>query len=163
MTGHSYSDADMSTQTLIVDMAVDRVAGDLEKFEVSRDGKPFEAPDFNFWGVTFARDPNRFYATLSRRAAGPGSCRETWPRTSSRRSARTWKAFIAEPRRKALAFKKRMAGPGSWRLHLLDSATLEDRALAREERPIDDQVELARRRPPPLQARRRRLEPPRRR
>ena len=25
---------------------------------------PFKAADFNFWGVTFARDSNVFYATL---------------------------------------------------------------------------------------------------
>ncbi len=29
-----------------------------------RDGQPFHALDFNFWGVTFAADGDRFFATL---------------------------------------------------------------------------------------------------
>ena len=36
----------------------------LEDFDVTRDGEPFSNANFNFWGVTFARDDNRFYATL---------------------------------------------------------------------------------------------------
>jgi len=140
VTGHSYSDADMSTQTLIIDMAADRVEGDLEKFEVTRDGSRFEAPDFNFWGVTFARDPNRFYATLS-------SAGKTWlvEGDVAARKLRTMRENVEcpsiSPDGKRLGFKKRIGGPGSWRLHVLDLATLEDRKLAGEDRPIDDQIE----------------------
>ena len=32
---------------------------------MTRDGKPFDKIDFNFWGVTFSRDERRFHATLS--------------------------------------------------------------------------------------------------
>jgi hypothetical protein len=39
----------------------------LEQFTTFRDGKRFKSIDFNFWGVTFARDSDRFYATLSTR------------------------------------------------------------------------------------------------
>ena len=39
-------------------------SADLESFAVTRDGKAIHAVDFNFWGVTFTRDANRFYATL---------------------------------------------------------------------------------------------------
>jgi hypothetical protein len=44
------------------------VIGELEQFSTWRDGARFKAVDFNFWGVTFASDPNTFYATL--RTAG---------------------------------------------------------------------------------------------
>ena len=37
----------------------------LEELAVFRDGARLEAPDFNFWGVTFAADSDRFYATLA--------------------------------------------------------------------------------------------------
>jgi hypothetical protein len=36
----------------------------LERFTTRRDGHVIHAPNFNFWGVTFAHDDNRFYATL---------------------------------------------------------------------------------------------------
>ena len=56
VTGHSYADpGSFSTRATIIDMERGRRIADLEDFEVSRDGKPFESIDFNFWGVTFAR------------------------------------------------------------------------------------------------------------
>ena len=45
-------------------MATGDEIGDLESFATWRDGKRISAKDFNFWGVTFARDSNVFYATL---------------------------------------------------------------------------------------------------
>lgn len=140
VTGHSYSDASMSTQTLILDMAADRVVADLEELEISRDGARLSAPDVNFWGVTFARDSNRFYATLS-------SGGKTWlvEGDVAARKVRTLRENVEcpslSPDGKRLGFKKRMGAPGVWRLHVLDLATLQDRQLAGEERSIDDQVE----------------------
>jgi len=140
VTGHSYSDAAMSTQTLILDMAADRVVGDLEKFEIARDGARFEAPDVNLWGVTFARDANRFYATLS-------SGGKTWlvEGDVAARKLRALRENVEcpsmSPDGRRLGFKKRMGGPGAWRLSVLDLETLQDRQLDGEDRPIDDQVE----------------------
>ena len=42
-----------------------RQIANLEDSTAIRDGKQIKETDFNFWGVTFARDSNRFYATLS--------------------------------------------------------------------------------------------------
>ena len=65
VTGHSYADDSFSTQTVLIDMARGKVVADLEKdFIVTRNGKRIKSVDFNFWGVTFARQPGRFYATL---------------------------------------------------------------------------------------------------
>jgi hypothetical protein len=141
VTGHSYSDEQMSTRTTLFEMAADKVlVDDLEQLEVQRDGARWDAPDRNFWGVTFARDANRFYATIS-------SGGKTWLLEGDI-AARRMRALrenvecpSMSPDGKRLAFKKRVGGPGVWRLHVLDLATLEDRALAGEERAIDDQVE----------------------
>lgn len=46
-------------------MASGRVTADLENFTIRRDGKRFRSSNFNFWGVTFAKDGDRFFATLS--------------------------------------------------------------------------------------------------
>jgi hypothetical protein len=138
--GHAYSDGDMSTLTVIIDMVGNGILGDLEKFQVLRDGAPFEAPDFNFWGVTFTRDPGRFYATLA-------SGGKTWLVEGgiAGRRLRTLRENVEcpsiSPDGKRLAFKKRVGGPGAWRLHLLDLATLEEKLLVGEERSIDDQAE----------------------
>ena len=64
VSGHSYAQGGYSTRTAILDVARGKEIADLESFEVLRDGRKIDAADFNFWGVTFARDPNRFYATL---------------------------------------------------------------------------------------------------
>jgi hypothetical protein len=139
VTGHGYDDIDMSTQTLILDLEKDAVVADLETFEVTRDGSKLSAPDFNFWGVTFAGDDDRFYATL---ATG----KTTWlveGRVSEKRVV-TLRENVEcpslSPDGKRLVYKKRLGKPGEWRLHVLDVTSGADRPLA-EERSIDDQVE----------------------
>jgi Tol biopolymer transport system component len=64
LAGHSYADAELSTATVILETATGTNLGNLEEFEVWKDGRPYDAPEFNFWGVTFGQDSNRFYATL---------------------------------------------------------------------------------------------------
>ena len=68
---HGYAGGAFSTKTTILDMASGDELGDLEQFTTWRDGARFKAADFNFWGVTFARDSNVFYATLRTAAATP--------------------------------------------------------------------------------------------
>jgi hypothetical protein len=64
VNGHSYADANMSTATILIDTATGANLGNLEEFETWKDGSRYQAPEFNFWGVTFAQDSNHFYATL---------------------------------------------------------------------------------------------------
>ncbi len=80
VSGHGYASLDFSTQTLLIGMATGKVLASLEDFKVTKDGQPFAAKDFNFWGVTFTPDPRRFYCTLSsnrklRRRISPNKCR----------------------------------------------------------------------------------------
>ncbi len=138
--GHSYATpGSFSTQTTIIDLIGRKKLGDLERFRVTKDGRKFDSPDFNFWGVTFAPNSDRFYATLASRGKTylvEGSV--------SRRTARVLRDGVecpsVSPDGKHIAFKKRMGKAGQWRLHVLDVATLRDRPLA-ETRSVDDQAE----------------------
>lgn len=144
VSGHSYAEPGaFSTQTLLIDMASGRTLEDLEQFAVTRSGKRIDAPDLNFWGVTFARDGNRFYATL---ATGG-----TTYLVEGNARARTGRVLIENlecpslsPDGTRIAYKKLtriVAGsPRVWQLHMLELATLEQTRLA-ETRVVDDQVE----------------------
>ena len=63
VSGHSYAEAGFSIRPFVDTATGDEIA-QLEDFAVTRDGERFRRIDFNFWGVTFTDDGNRFYATL---------------------------------------------------------------------------------------------------
>ena len=141
-TGHSYAEGGFSTRTTIVDAATGDTLGDLERFAITRDGVPFKAVDFNFWGVTFTEDGNRFYATL--RTAGvnyliEGSVDERTGRVIH--SAVECPSLSPDGRR--LAFKKRTVGSLTvfWKVAVLDLATMSETVLDWETRSVDDQVD----------------------
>lgn len=140
--GHSYAEQGFSTRTTLLDTATMQVIGELESFEVALHGQPFKAIDFNFWGVTFAKDGNRFYATLA-----TGGVKYLVEGDVDARSARVVALDIEcpslSPDNTRLAYKKAYAdarGVG-WTLHVRDLATQADTALAAETRSVDDQVE----------------------
>ena len=140
VSGDSYlqSPNAFSTRTTILDLESGRQIAQLEQFDVTKDGQPFDAVDFNFWGVTFAADPNRFYATLG--TDGDHYLVEGDVRRHSMRVLRDGvECPSLSPDEKRIAFKSRI-GDERWRLRVLDLATLDDHAVA-ESRSIDDQVE----------------------
>lgn len=139
--GHAYSGGAFATQTSLVDMATGAIVADLESFTIERDGVPFSEQDFNFWGITFAQDSNRFYATL-----GTGSHRYLIEGNIAARRARILRDGVEcpslSPDNTRIVFKKRMnsSDPALWNLALLDLATMEEFPLA-ETRNVDDQAE----------------------
>jgi WD40-like Beta Propeller Repeat len=141
VNGHEYlSSGGFSTATTIVDMRSGEQLGNLEEFEVSREGRPLESADFNFWGITFAPDDSdRFYATLR-----TGDHHYLVEGSVSRRSVRVLRDGVEcpslSPDGKRIAFKSRIGDADRWRLAVLDLATLEDHPVA-ERRSIDDQPE----------------------
>jgi hypothetical protein len=144
VSGHSYATTGtFSTKTVLIDLASGRVLADLEQFQVQRDGHTVDAPDVNFWGVTFTRGGGRFYATL----ASGGRTYLIEGSVASRR-ARTLRENVEcpalSPDDRRVAYKKRIVtSPGTpavWQLHVLDLATGREARLA-ETRVIDDQVE----------------------
>jgi hypothetical protein len=141
VAGHAYlgSSGGFSTTTTIVDMRSGEPLGQLEQFSVTKDGRPFDSVDFNFWGVTFAGDSNRFYATL-----GTGGHHYLVEGSIRDRSMRVLRDGVEcpslSPDGKRIAFKSRVGDQTRWRLRVLDLATLADHGVA-ETRSIDDQVE----------------------
>ena len=136
VTGHSYRDAGFSTSTALIDMGEGKVIANLERFRVTRNGKPFRAIDFNFWGVTFVND-RRFYATLQT----SGDIYLVEGEVETRRArivAEGVECPSLSPDRTRIAYKSRRGN--AWRLHVLDLATGRRTALA-EKRSVDDQVE----------------------
>jgi hypothetical protein len=138
VTGHSYADDDFSTKTVLIDMERGKVLADLEKdFTVLRNGDRIKEIDFNFWGVTFARQPGRFYATL-----GTGKKRYLLKGDVRTRLVRVIKEGgecpSISPDNTRVAYKKQVGE--TWRFHVLDLATMEETPLA-EARSVDDQVE----------------------
>ena len=145
VTGHSYGGTSFTTRTSIIDVAGGRMlAEDLEAFEVARAGEIIKAADFNFWGVTFARDGKRFYATLG--TAGKTLLVE------GDLAARRMQVLRDDvecpslsPDNQRIAFKRRHAGsaaaPVTWGVVVLDLASGRETALLAETRNVDDQVE----------------------
>ena len=137
LTGHSYQDADMSTATVLLDTATGESLGNLEEFETWKDGALHQAPEFNFWGVTFAQDSNTFYATLRN-----GSSTYLVQGDIAARRLTVLNENVEcpsiSPDGTRLAFKKLMGN--WWQLTVLDLATMQETALAEPEG-IDDQVE----------------------
>jgi hypothetical protein len=141
VAGHAYlgSSGGFSTTTTIVDMRSGDSLGQLEQYSVSKDGHPFDSVDFNFWGVTFSRDSNRFYATL-----GTGGEHYLVEGNIRDRSLRVLRDGVEcpslSPDGRRIAFKSRLGDQTRWRLRVLDLATLADHGVA-ETRSIDDQAE----------------------
>ena len=141
VSGHGYSTLDFSTQTLLIDTRTGGVLADLETFEVSKDGAVIKDPDFNFWGVTFAADASRFYATLS-----TGGKHFLVRGDIAARHAEVIHENVEcpslSPDGRHIAYKKRLQDGDRilWQLHVLDLASDREIALS-EKRSIDDQLE----------------------
>ncbi len=138
---HGYSSLLVSTKTSLIDMVSGEFIGHLEEFSTWRDDKRIKEADFNFWGVTFARDGKTFYASL-----------QTAGRTFLVRGDLALRKLTIvhpdvecpslSPDGATIAFKRRLPGsPVQWRIYLLDVATMTERPLALETRSVDDQME----------------------
>ena len=140
VSGDSYASGTFSTRTTIIDTGTGDVLGNLEEYAVTREGQPFKAVDFNFWGVTFA-DANRFYATL----ASGGRTYLVEGDVAAKR-ARTLREGVEcpslSPDGTRVAFKKRLREGVrlTWRIGVLDLASLQETLVA-DTRNVDDQAE----------------------
>ena len=141
VSGHSYATAGFSTETQIIDAVTgDPVVANLEQMEVWSKGVRWQSPDANFWGVTFAKNSDRFYATLGTGGSVylvEGSIGEN--RITILRDGVECPSLSPDNTR--VAFKSRVPGPGlpKWRVHVLDIATMSDIPLA-ETDTVDEQV-----------------------
>ncbi|WTG93074.1 hypothetical protein OH807_38940 [Kitasatospora sp. NBC_01560] len=138
--GDSYAAGGFSTRTSVLDLRTGYLVKSIESIPLTVDGTRYHAADLNYWGVTFAADDNRFYATVStggRTHLVEGDLR-AW-------SARTLRENVEcpslSPDGTRIAFKKRVsADPDApWRLHVLELDGLREHPLA-ESRSVDDQA-----------------------
>ncbi|GGO99443.1 TolB family protein [Wenjunlia tyrosinilytica] len=139
-SGDSYATSAFSTRTSILDLRTGYLIKNMEDIQLTIDGRRRYAPDVNYWGVTFARDDNRFYATVStggRTYLVEGDMRK-W-------SARALRSNVEcpslSPDNTRIAFKKKVSDDprAPWRLHVLDLSTMRERPLA-ERHSVDDQA-----------------------
>jgi hypothetical protein len=141
-SGHSYAQEGFSTRTTVIDLIDGRVIGDLEEFAVWKDGKRIHEKDFNFWGLTFERDGNAFYATLE-----TGRVSYLVKGDIDRHEIHVVRAGVEcpslSPDGAKLVFKKRLGSRsrGWWQLARLDLAMDTELVLDKETRSVDDQVE----------------------
>jgi hypothetical protein len=141
VAGDGYTNVALSTRTILIDMAAGEVLADLEQLTTWRNGARFKSPDFNFWGVTFTRDSNVFYASLQ-----TGGKVYLVRGDLGLRKLTVLKENVEcpsiSPDDRMIAFKKRVEGaPVRWRFALLDIATGHDWLLGSETRSVDDQIE----------------------
>ena len=140
VSGDSYAAGNFSTRAIIIDTATGKALGDLEQWTVTRDGRLFEAVDFNFWGITFV-DDRRLYATLQ-----TGGRRYLIEGDLPTRTARVVDDDIEcpslSPDGTRVAYKKREMSGGAlvWRVAVQDLATRAVTVLS-ETRSVDDQPE----------------------
>ncbi|MFC6878542.1 MULTISPECIES: hypothetical protein [Actinomadura] len=139
VNGHSYAGKDMSTTTGIMDTRTGATVHSLEEFALTRNGRPLRAADLNYWGVTFAADDDRFYATVKTK----GTTYLVEGSVSGRRM-RTLRTNVEcpslSPDGRRVAYKKATGlAARPWRLHVLDLRTMRDEPLA-EASNVDDQA-----------------------
>ncbi|MGW2629115.1 hypothetical protein ACWC2K_07290 [Streptomyces chattanoogensis] len=139
-TGDSYATTAFSTRTSILDTRTGYLIKNMEDIPLTLDGRRYHSPDVNYWGVTFARDDNRFYATVSTTGKTylvEGDMRK-WAARTLRENA---ECPSLSPDNTRLAFKKRVrdGAVDPWRLYVLDLHTLREHPLA-ETRSVDDQA-----------------------
>uniref|UniRef100_UPI001040EBDE TolB family protein n=1 Tax=Actinomadura roseirufa TaxID=2094049 RepID=UPI001040EBDE len=137
--GHDYQSKNLSTRTGVFDRRTGRLWLDLERFRLFRDGRRVWAADVNYWGVTFTRDDDRFYATVRTKDVTYLVEGRVGDRTM--RTLRTnVECPSLSPDGTRLAFKKATGDPSRpWRLHVLDLRTMRETPLA-EPASVDDQA-----------------------
>ncbi|MFI6938581.1 hypothetical protein ACIBI4_04870 [Streptomyces sp. NPDC050418] len=140
VSGDSYAGGGFSTRSGILDTRTGYLIKNIETLQLTLGKKRYSASDLNYWGITFARDDNRFYATVSTRGKTylVEADLNAW-------TARTLRENVEcpslSPDGTRIAYKKRVrAGTSNpWRLHVLDLKTMRDTPLA-ETRSADDQA-----------------------
>lgn len=138
--GDSYATLNFATRTGIYDTKTGTLFKTLETFAVTRDGKPYQSVDVNFWGVTFTADDNTFYATMY-----TDGHRYLVKGDFAARTVQTLRDQVEcpslAPDETRIAFKAPIDGDSTkgWRLSVLDLATNQVTTTA-ETRSVDDQA-----------------------
>ena len=136
VTGDSYAATGFSTRAGLYEVETGRLVKTIEELPVFVDDRRYFASDVNYWGITFAADGNRFYATLGSRAT-TRLVEADYPRYQGKVLRENVECPSLSPDGKRIAFKKKVA-EGVWRLAVLDLATSRETESA-ETGNVDDQ------------------------
>jgi len=128
------------SETWLLSTTSGEVVADLADFDLVRDGVAVTEPEVDYWGVTFKRDGDGFYASV--RYGGNIYLAEgsiAAQRLNVLLGGVSAPSLSPDQTRLAFASLVSSVGP-TWRFHLLDLSTGADSALP-ETRSIDDQME----------------------
>ncbi|MCP2352088.1 TolB family protein [Nonomuraea roseoviolacea] len=137
VTGDSYTGAAFSTRTGLLDTRTGNVTVTIEDIPLIKDGRRYHSADVNYWGVTFAADDSRFYATVATKGK-TYLVEGDYTRWQAKVLRENAECPSLSPDGRRLVYKKRMPS-GAWRLHALDLATDRETPLA-ETADVDDQA-----------------------
>ena len=138
--GEGYAELDFSTRTGIWDTRTGERVDSMETFQVIKDGVPYRTADLNFWGVTFTKDDNTFYATMH-----ADKHRYLVEGDFAAKRVTVLKDVVecpsVSPDGSRIAFKEAVRGDYTegWRLSVLDLATMKVTHTA-ETNSVDDQA-----------------------
>ncbi|MFF2042732.1 TolB family protein [Kitasatospora sp. NPDC058170] len=138
--GDSYAASGFSTRTSVLDLRTGYLVKSIESIPLTVGDTRYHAADVNYWGVNFADDDNRFYATVS--TGGQTHLVEGDLRAWSARTLReNVECPSLSPDGTRIAFKKKVsADPAApWQLFVLELAGMREHPLA-ESRSVDDQA-----------------------
>ncbi len=137
--GDSYAGTGFSTRTVISELA-SSASANLEDFKLIDNGSAIKPLDRNYWGVTFAKDDNTFYATVAWGGKTHLVRGDLRARTVSTLHTDAECPSLS-PDGGTIVYKKRNGQPaGRWRLASYNVATGKETLLA-ETRTVDDQVD----------------------
>jgi hypothetical protein len=138
VSGHSYTDAEFSTHTVITDLASGLPLGELEAWTTLQGGAEITSIDRNYWGVSFIRDGPGFYATLGTGGQILLVKGDVTTRTMQVVGVQGACPSVS-PDGTAVVYKRLGPGPDDVRFVTMDLET--GKVLPLEEaRPVDDQV-----------------------
>ncbi|MGK3204948.1 hypothetical protein [Amycolatopsis sp. MEPSY49] len=137
VTGDSYAQTGFSTRAGLYEVDSGRLVKTIEELPVFVGDKRYFAADVNYWGITFASDGNRFYATLGSRGK-TYLVEADYKRYRGKTVRENVECPSLSPDATRVAFKKKVSD-GSWRLSVLDLRTMKETELA-EQKSVDDQA-----------------------
>ncbi len=138
VSGHNYISLGFSTETIIYETSGDSL-GNLEEFDFMLNGEINDNEDRNIWGVTFAEDPNTFYATMATQGRTYLVAGDLEDRTLTAIQENAECPSLS-PDGNTIVYKKKVAGGNqAWRFHAFDLRTGKETQLG-ESRSVDDQV-----------------------